>query len=343
MKRRERMKRGFLSVIATVIVMAVWVVPLWAAPMELKFGTIVPPQGWDVVNIVKPFLARVENDAGGTVTFKVYAGGTLGRDPTKYVKYVRDGVMDLGWVINAYQPGVFPDDEVVNVPFIAKDPLEATVAINRMVEKGMLRGYDTIFPLGVFTTNQYAVHSKFPIKNPGDLKGKKIRMAGKLQAALVEALGAGPVGIPAPKIAESVSRGVVDAVILEWNGMKTFRIVDLTKYHYMVPFGSTIISLIMNKDVYAKLPPKAKAAFQKHMGMPLGKDWGVKMIKNEKSIMESIKNNPEHTIYVPSGSEMEQWKAVMWPVVEKWEKDHPKGKVLLDAYKAEIEKFRANK
>ncbi len=111
----------------------------------------------------------------------------------------------------------------------------------------------------------------------------------------------------------------------------------------MVPFGATIISLIMNKDVYAKLPPKAKAAFQKHMGMPLGKDWGVKMINNEKAIMKSIKNNPEHTIYVPSGSEIEQWKAVMWPVVEKWEKDHPKGKVLLDAYKAEIEKFRANK
>ncbi|MBW1943812.1 MAG: TRAP transporter substrate-binding protein [Deltaproteobacteria bacterium] len=337
------MKRGILGVIATVIVLAVWVVPLWAGPMVLKVGTVEPPQGWALVNVVKPFLAKVENDAGGTVTFKVYAGGTLGRNPTKYVKHVRDGVMDLGWVINAYQPGVFPDDEVVNVPFVAKNPLEATVAINNMVGKGMLRGYDSIVPLGVYVLNQYAVHSTFPIKKPADLKGKKVRAAGRLQQGLVEALGAGPVGIPAPKIAETVSRGVVDGVILEWNGMKTFRIVDLTKYHCMVSFGATIISFIMNKDVFNKLPPQAKAAFEKHMGMPFGKDWGVKQTKNEKAIMESVKNNPKHTIYVPSASEMEQWKAIMGPVVEKWEKEHPKGKVLLDTYKAEIKKYRAGK
>ena len=66
--------------------------------------------------------------------------------------------------------------------------------------------------------------------------------------------------------------------------------------------------------------------------MPFGKDWGVKMIKNNKTIMEGVENNPKHTIYVPSASEMEEWKAIMWPVVEKWEKDHRKGKVLLDAY-----------
>jgi TRAP-type C4-dicarboxylate transport system substrate-binding protein len=337
------MKRGFFCVFAMVIVLAVWMVPLWAGPMELKFGTVVPPQGWDVGNIVKPFLARVENDAGGTVTFKIYTAGTLGRNPAKYVKHVRDGVMDLGWVINAYQPGFFPDDEVVNVPFIAKDPLEATVAINRMIEKGMMRGYDTIIPLGVFVLNQYAIHSTFPIKTPRDLKGKKVRAAGRVQQSLVEALAAGPVGIPAPKIAETVSRGVVEGVVLEWNGMKTFRILDLTKYHAMVPFGATIISMIMNKDVYAKLPPQAKTAFQKHMGMPLGKDWGTKQIKNEKAIMENKKNDPKHTFFFPSASDIEQWKALMWPVVEKWEKEHPKGKVLLDAYKAEIAKFRASK
>lgn len=337
------MKRGILGIIATVIVLAVWVVPLWAGPMVLKFGTVEPPQGWALVNVAKPFFEKVERDAGGTIQFKIFAGGTLGRNPAKYVKHIRDGVMDLGWVINTYQPGFFPDDEVVNVPFIANGPMEATVAINRMVEKGMLRGYDTIVPLGVYVLNQYAIHSTFPVKKPGDLRGKKLRAGGRVQQALTEALGAGPVGIPAPKIAETVSRGVVEGVILEWNGMKTFRILDLTKYHCMVPFGTTIITLDMNKDVFNKLPPQAKAAFKKHMGMPFAKDWGAKQIKNENAIMQSTKDNPKHHVYIPNASEMEEWKAVMWPVVGKWEKEHPKGKVLLDAYKAEIKKYRASK
>ncbi len=313
----------------------------WAGPMIIKFGTVEPPQGWATVNVVKPFLDKVEGDSGGTVKFEMYTGGTLGRNPTKYLKMVRDGIMDIGWIINAYQPGRFPDDAVANAPFTARNPLEGSIAINHMLEKGAIDGYDTAVPLGVFFLNQYAIHTTFPVKKPEDLKGVKLRVAGKMQHKMYEALGGTPVGLPITKVAESISRGVIKGIIVEWNALQTFRVIDLTKYHCMVPFGSTIVSLVMNKKVYAKLPPKALAAFKKHQGFPLGIDWGEKQTKNENQIMEKTKNNPKHHVYVPTPVEMNQWKEKMWSAVEVWKKEHPKGEALLKSLQTEIAKARA--
>ncbi len=149
------------SIIAMIAVLMLSSTNAWAKPLVLKFGTIEPPQGWATANIVKPFFEKVERDAGGTIKIEMYTAGSLGRNPTKYLKHVKDGVMDLGWILNAYQPGQFPDDEVANVPFVAENALESTLAINRMMKKGLLRGYDQTVTLGVFCLNQYGIHSSF--------------------------------------------------------------------------------------------------------------------------------------------------------------------------------------
>ncbi len=180
----------------------------------------------------------------------------------------------------------------------------------------------------------------FSVKKPDDLIGKKLRLAGKMQHSLLEALGGTPVGMPATKIAESISRGVVSGVVFEWNGMVTFRVLDLTEYHANISFGTVIMSLVLNKKVYNSLPLKAKAAFDKHKGDPLVKNWGEKLIINDRRIMEKTEMDPKHQIYTPTAMELNEWKTKMIPVVENWTKKHPKGKVLLEMYKTEIAKIR---
>lgn len=332
---------GKLScVVATIAVLMLLDANAWAKPLVLKFGTIEPPQGWATENIVKPFFEKVERDAGGTIKIEMYTAGSLGRNPTKYLKHVKDGVMDMGWILNAYQPGQFPDDEVVNIPFVSENALESTLAINRMIKKGLLRGYDQTVLLGAFCLNQYGIHSSFPVKKPEDLVGKKMRLAGKMQHSLFEAVGGTPVGMPATKIAESISRGVVSGVIFEWNGMVTFRVLDLTKYHTNVSFGTVVMSLVLNKKVYDSLPEIAKKAFDKHRGDPLVKNWGEKLIINDRRIMEKTATDPKHHIYTPSAVELNKWKTKMKPVVEDWVGKHPRGKLLLETYQTEIKKIR---
>ena len=333
-------KVSWISLLTVVGIFLLVTSPAGAAPVVLKFGTVTPPQGWDVVNIIKPFAERVEKDAGGTVKIDIFAGGTLGRNPGEYAQLVLDGVMDMALIINAMQPGRFPDDQVVNIPFTAREPIETTVAFNRMFAKGMIRGYENFLPLGFMGIQQFTIHTTFPVKTPEDLKGVKIHISGKMMQAFTEAVGGVPLGIPATKFAETISRGVIKGAIVDWNAAKQFRFLELTPYHCMLPYGTTVISILMNKDSFNSLPPEAKASFKKHMGEPFAREWALKYTKNVNQLVEEAKNNPKHHVYTPSPEEMEQWKGLMWPVVEKWKKEHPNGKMLYDTYLSEVEKFR---
>ena len=311
-----------------------------ADPVTLKFGTFVPPQAFDVVKVWNPLFQRIMKDSGGTVKIDTYAGSTLGRNPTQYPKLILDRVMDIGFSVNTYQPGRFPDDEIINIPFTTRGSMEATVAFNRMIAKGVVRGYDNFIPLGVLCLYQYSIHTTFPVKTPEDMKGVKIQVSGKLMQTFTEAYGAVPVGIGVTKLAETINRGVVKGTIMEWNALKQWRILEVVPYHCMVPYGAIAISLLMNKDAFNELPPQAKAAFEKNIGEPFAKTWSELYSARVMAIEEEVRNDPKHHIYTPTPSEMEQWKAAIWPAVEKWKEENPKGKMLYDTYLSELEKFR---
>ena len=314
---------------------------VWAEPQILKYGTIEPPTSFYMVNIIKPFFDRVEKDAGGTIKIQMYSAGSLGRNPTKYLKHVKDGIMDMGWIINTYQPGRFPDDKFIDIPFIANDALESSLAVNHMVEKGLLRGYEGVEFLGIICLEQYTIHYTFPAKLPGDLRGEKMRVGGTLRMKIFEAMGVANVGITAPKFAESVSRGIISGVFVNWAGAKMFKLLDVTNHHTVLPLGTSILSVVMNKKVYQRLPAKARAAFEKHRGLAFARSFGEENNQAEKDTLEEMQNDPKHNVYIPIGEELKKWKAVISPVVEKWKEENPKMKVLVDAYRTEIERIRS--
>ena len=311
-----------------------------AEPVTLKFGTFVPPQAFEVNKVWNPFFQRIMNDSGGTVKIETYAGSTLGRNPMQYPKLVLDGVMDIGHSVNSYQPGRFPDDEILNIPFTTNDSMESTVAYNRLIAKGVARGYDKFVTLGVLCLYQYSIHTTFPVKTPEDLKGVKVHVSGKMMQSFTEAYGAAPMAIGVTKLAETINRGVIKGTIMEWLALSQWRILDLVPYHCMVPYGAIAVSLLMNRDSFNSLPPQAKAAFEKNMGEPFARTWSAAYSKEVQAIREKTENNPKHHIYTPTPAEMEQWKAAIWPVVEKWKKENPEGNKVYEAYLTELEKFR---
>ena len=311
----------------------------WAESVTLKYNYFGPPTSWDYVNISVPFLKRVEKDSEGTVKFDLYPGGTLGRSPAKQLKIVKDRVADIVWTVQTYNPGVFADDVIANYPADASS-LEATLAINGLHERGLLRGYEDIVPLGIFALAQYLIHTNFPVKSPQDLKGAKIRAAGAMQSKLVEALGAVPVGLSITKVVESISRGVIGGTILEWNGMTSWGCGAVTNYHCVVPFGTVSLLFAMNKKSYESLPPKAKAALDKHMGLPLAKEFGEKMTAYSNKTRRTFMKDPKHTVYYPTADEMAQFKALMNPVLKSWEESNLRFKELAKTYKEELAKVK---
>ena len=322
-----------------VVLLTVFAGVVYAEPVVLKYATFEPPKAFAIRGIWQPWIDEMNKAGEGLFKIELFAGGTLNRNPVKQLDIVRDGVADIAFVLPSYSPGTFMDDSVAEVPFVAETALQASTALYRLYEKGFLRNYDIIVPLMVATGQQYAVHSTFPVKVPQDLNGKKIRSTGKMQHYMAKAYGAAPVGMPVTKIAESMSRGLIQATTNEWNAVRTFKIDGVAKYHCMLPLGTVSFMLAMNKEKFNSLPPKAQKIFIDKREAT-GRLWASQMDEDLGKHFKKVQKDPKHNVYYPTPAETAEWKKAIGPAVEAWMKDDPKREKLLEAYKEEVARVK---
>lgn len=313
------------------------------AQQTLKFAFFPPAPDPTFSQVLKPWVEDVNKDAKGAVTIEAFPGGALGRDPRLQVKLVQDGVADLAFIVPAYTPGRFPDNEVMELPGIIRDVKESSIAIWRLYEQGLLRGYEQFHVAMLTTTHPYAIHTTFPVKRIEDLEGRKLRAGGPVAGESIKALGAVPVGMPIPAVAESISKGIISGSAAEWNVMYAFRIVDVAKHHYMARLGTVPLAVIFNKEKYDSLPAEARAAIEKHSGETLSRRFGEVHFAIQGEKEAETKERPGHSFVYPGDADLKAWDAVMQPVIDKWVETHPKGKTLLAALEKELEAIRAGK
>ena len=331
-----------LKALLLLVVILAWSVPAMAeGPVVLKFATIEPPQSYIMKHVFAPYFDQINKEGKGVLEVKIFPGGTLGRNPNQQLDILLNGVCDIVHIINGYlQSGRLADDQVTQTPFLAKNCMECTLAAQYMQQKKVLNGYDDLKILGQVCLGVYGIHSTFPVKVPADLKGKKIRTAGKMYQGMSKALGATPVDMPVTKVAEAMSRGVVQVTLQDWMGMTIFRINDVAPYHLMVPLGPNFLTVAMTKKKYESLPPKAKALIDKYLGVRFSNFWGEKLQAQLKTIQAKMMEDKKHHVTIPTPEQLAQWEAVLNPLVADWEKEMPKYPLLLKTYKEGLAQAR---
>jgi len=234
------MKKLFIS---TIVVFSMMIVTAASAePIELKFACFEPPVADPVKYGYKPFIEMVNRDSEGTLNIKLYPGGTLGRDPRLQLKLVMDGVVDFASVVGDYTPGRFPDDGVFKAPFYAEDQLEASLSAQRMLDKGLLRGFEGVKVIAFRTTAPYCINTTFPVNKPEDLKGHKLRVTDPFHVKVATQLGISVVGgIPVTKLAEALSRKVIEGALNDYTMLFAFRVKDAAKNHVILPLGAVTL------------------------------------------------------------------------------------------------------
>lgn len=309
--------------------------------VELKFASFPPPPGALNRDVLGPWVREVNEELKGTLNVRLFAGGTLGRDPVQQFKLVRDRVADLAYVVMGYTPGDFPDSTIFELPFVIENSLEGSLAHWRLVERGLLRGYDKAKFLGAFTIPPQSLHTNFKLERIEDLKGQKIRSAGPYQSAAIELLGGTAVsGIPVSGAAEALSRGVVQGVLSDWNGMIAFRIADAAKFHLEVPIGTAAAGIFMNLEAYNALPARAKAVIDKHSGAALSRLHGIEFDKRYRANLERTRPMKEHSFVFPSAAEREAIRRRLQPITDRWIQENPEGRKRYDALMATLEDIR---
>ncbi len=317
-----------------------------ADPITLRFSSFEPPQAFITSKVLTPWAKRVTEESKGTLKIEMFPGGTLGRDPAAQLKLVMDGVADIAWIVPGYTPGRFDAATVVELPFIVHTAYAGSLAATRMFENGLWKGggFDDVKFLCVCGNNPVFINTTFPATKLDDIKGHKFRAAGPVSLNVIKSLGAVPIGgITGPQLAESLSRGVVDGTMNEWNALQTFRVLDVAKNQIVLPLGSTSLMVIMNKAKYAGLPPAAKAAIDKNSGEAFAKIFGKMFDQNNAAVYEKAKTDKKRTITILNAEQQKPWRQAVAPVVEEWKKSNPDGERMYKAFADEVAAIEAGK
>jgi TRAP-type C4-dicarboxylate transport system substrate-binding protein len=239
-----------------------------------------------------------------------------------------------------HPPGRFDDTQVAELPFLVTDATSGSLAMTKLHQQGMLRGFDDIKLLLIGTVPANHIHSREPVKSLADLKGKKIRAGSSQIAKLVEALGAVPVQIGAPQVAESLARGVIDASLNEWNFVATFKIDEVVRHHVAVPMGTVAVMVPMMKAKYDSLPPQARAAIDKHSGEALARRFGAVVDKTNETTRDRVAKSGKNTVLVPPQAERDAWRVAVQPVTDAWRKAAPQNEKIYQAFTEALKQSR---
>ena len=170
----------------------------------------------------------------------------------------------------------------------------------------------------------YFIHLNTPYQSLDDLKGKKIRVAGYLQAEIIRRLGGTPIGgTPVTQIRESISRGLIDGTLLGWDSMHIFGVKHVTHYHIEIPVTYTPILLLMNLASYERLDSKHRVVINQSSGEEMVKHFSAATTALAlKTYKETLDQDDQHFI-TPDQDELNRWHKALSPIEQSWISENP--------------------
>jgi len=301
-------------VAGAVVVSATLAAPAFAE--TLKLAHWVPPAHVLTKSTLEP-LQQAVSAAAANLEIRVYPGGELGKGPLEqYVRAVQ-GVADITWGLPGYTSSQFPKLMVSELPGALPDGMGGYDLIWNAYDAGLLeQEFPATIPLALWLSepNIFIMKDR-DIRKPEDIKGLKIRVSGSAAAAVVEALGATPVQMPAGEIYNSLQTGLIDGVITGASAVGDFKLDEVANsYTIGAPLGRISFYLVMNKARFDGLSDAQKAAINSIAGRKLSKSAEDGWNARAAQVLESLKAAGDNTVIELSDAEADAFGKLTLPV-----------------------------
>lgn len=319
----------------------------FAQEVTLRFQHFVSPNSANPKYFIEPWAKKVEADSNGRLKIEIVPFMQLGGKAPEQYDYIRDGVIDGGWVIPGYQPGRFPEAEAMEMPFMTtKSAEEASIAAWEFTQKHLADDFADVHVIAAHMHGPGIVHKRgAEIKAIDDFDGLKLRGPSRAATMLLNKLGATPIGMPVPAFPEALSKGVVDGGVITWEMAPSLKLDDLADSHTDVAGDKALYNLFfiwaMNKEVYEGLPDDLKAVIDANSG-EMASAWAGRAHdtgdKDGRAAMEAAGN----TLAVISPDQTARIQALGEEVVADWIVEAGKkgldGQLLIDDARAMVAK-----
>lgn len=216
---------------------------------------------------LEPFFERVTKETNGSLTFKLFPGGTLASGKTT-LNAIRNGTVDMGLLADIYTPNELPVSALVSdLAVYGKDARVMTGAVNQTLlldcppcKEDYVE--EKVLPIASYAlTPYYLLCGDVKITTAADWQGKKMRGTGAM-GVLAAGMGGTPVNITSAETYEALQRGQVDCVMGPQPWLKSYSLWDLVKSVSNSKLGTYHGTNFINfrTDTWKKLSKKEKKA-----------------------------------------------------------------------------------
>lgn len=322
--------------------------PAQAQDVTLRMHTFIPPVANPAKTFLIPWAKRIEEASQGRLKIQPFWAMQLGGKAPQLLDQARDGVVDIVWTLPGFTPGRMPRVEPFELPFVHRDPLSTTLALQDFQEKHLGPDLEDYHPLLLHVHAGFLFQTKQPITKMSDLRGKKIRAAARSGVWLLEALGATGMGLPLNEIPPALSKGVIDGVTLPYEIAPAVKTQDLVSHFSTLAgpqprLGTNVFTFLMNKESYDELPADLKKVIDDNSGRNIAEWAGQNWADIEKPGLEIVQSKEKNKFHTIPADEVAKMKQAAEPVFQRWfdemEKIGVDGPTLLADARALIDKY----
>ncbi|MCP4023171.1 MAG: hypothetical protein GY729_15115 [Desulfobacteraceae bacterium] len=182
--------------------------------------------------------------------------------------------------------------------------------------------------------NYYHFNTNFPVTKLSDLKGKKIRALG-VYGKYVQKLGASAVVVPGAEMYMAMKLGTIDGAIYGATGLQDVKLHEVVQYYTHPTAAQIALSLLINKDSLAKLPPDLKVLVEQGTRYILN-DTSMRYITQCKESMNKSVNSGSVQISTLPEEEMAKMRALVIPIWDELAQKSPRMKKGVDIIKQQM-------
>jgi TRAP-type C4-dicarboxylate transport system substrate-binding protein len=315
--------------------------------ITLKFHTFMAPLSGVWLTMHKPWMEKVERESGGRIRFEAYPAMQLGGSPAQLYDQAKDGVVDIVWTLPGYSAGRFPKTEVFELPFMMNNAEATSKACWDYIQMVASEEFKDTHLLAVNVHGSGVLHTKDRlVKTVADLRGMKLRGPSRPTTKMLGYLGATPVGMPLPSIADALSKGSIDGCVLPWEVVPSVKVQELTRFHSEFSRESgalytAMFAMVMNRKRYESLPPDLKKVIDNNSGQSVS-GWLGKTQESNDPIGRKAASDRNNTIYTIPATDAQEFKRKAALVETEWVADMDKrgldGKLMRNTARELIEK-----
>ncbi len=346
---RSSWTRRWSGVLAAVVAVACAAGP--ALAKDLIFGAGIPGKNPVIAKAAVPYFAAVSKESGGSMNWKVLAGGQVISMPAA-LDGLDNSLVDAAFITPVFQRSSLVNNNVLfDAQFFGDDPVQVTGATIETILfdcpecLAEYRRANGLYLGAGYSSTPFNLICKQPVKTLADIKGLKVRATGA-ETRLMTALGAVPISIGPADMVQAIGRGVLDCACAPVAWLRAYQLVDVAKNVLSAPMGmaSALALFVMNRKTWGGLSQKDRDIIWRNVPMASARAQLIAYEETDREVRQEAES--KGVVFHPAGPDVlaavkrtAEEEAKILPEFEKKRgaKDPAR---LLAAYRKNLEKWK---